>query len=548
MQVSDFLMLLGGLSLFLYGMKMMGDGLEASAGNRLKSILEKLTSNRFLGVLVGAGITAIIQSSSATTVMVVGFTNAQLMTLSQTVGVIMGANIGTTITGQLIALDIGAIAPLFAIVGVVLATFVKNKKANHLGTIIAGLGILFIGMELMGNAMVPLRSSETFIQLMTQFSNPLIGILVGMTFTAIIQSSSASIGILQTLALGGLIGLDGAVFVLFGMNIGTCITAILASIGTNRNARRATLVHLFFNIIGTVLFTLIAYYTPFTTWMAAFTPDNPMAQIANTHTLFNVVTTLVLFPFGDYLVKLTEMILPVHEDELSCLRLEYIPTGKHREESGIGSTILVINNLKQETLRMMALAKQNVEWSFEMVLHHNQNAMEDLVKNEELIDYLNKEISSYIAHIASAEMPTQDSRIVMAFFKIIGNIERLGDHAMNIAQAAQLIVEQNLALSEHALDEIQSMRDIISDMLKALLDETSVTYYEMLSNVAQFEQQVDDLTMQCKANQLERIKHGTVELEATMLYSDMLNDFERMGDHILNIAQEKHEPVEVEAL
>ena len=269
MGITDVLSLLGGLALFLYGMQMMSNGLEAAAGNKMKSILEKLTSNRVKGVLVGAAITAVIQSSSATTVMVVGFVNSGLMTLKQAVWIIMGANIGTTITGQLIALDIGAIAPLIAIISVAVMMFIKNEKAHHISSIFAGLGILFMGMDMMGAAMEPLQDSEAFLNLMTQFSNPLLGILVGAVFTAIIQSSSASVGILQALAATGMIPLSSAVYVLLGQNIGTCITAVLASIGMKVNAKRTTIIHLMFNIIGTIIFTTICICVPqYITWLS----------------------------------------------------------------------------------------------------------------------------------------------------------------------------------------------------------------------------------------------------------------------------------------
>ena len=261
LDISILLGLLGGLALFLYGMQMMSAGLEAAAGNRMKGILERLTSNRFLGILVGAGITAVIQSSSATTVMVVGFVNSGMMTLKQAVWIIMGANIGTTITGQLIALDVGAVAPLFAFVGVAMVVFLKKPQIHHYGNILAGLGVLFIGMEMMGSAMEPLREWPAFVNLVSTFSNPVVGILAGAAFTALIQSSSASVGILQALALSGVIGLDSAVYVLFGQNIGTCITAVLASIGTSRNAKRTTIIHLMFNVFGTVLFTVICMAT-----------------------------------------------------------------------------------------------------------------------------------------------------------------------------------------------------------------------------------------------------------------------------------------------
>ena len=311
MSIQSFFSLLGGLALFLYGMQMMSTNLEAAAGSRMKQILERLTANRFLGVIVGAGITAIIQSSSATTVMVVGFVNSQLMTLKQAVWIIMGANIGTTVTGQLIALDIGAVAPLIAFAGVALILFVKQKKVQFAGGIIAGLGILFLGMGMMSAAMIPLRDSRHFVNLMTKFSNPFLGILAGAAFTAVIQSSSASVGILQALAVSGLIGLDSAVFVLFGQNIGTCITAVLASIGgKTATPKRTTLIHLIFNVIGTAVFTLVCLVSPFTRWMASFTPDNPAAQIANVHTLFNIVTTLLLLPFGTQLARISEKLLP----------------------------------------------------------------------------------------------------------------------------------------------------------------------------------------------------------------------------------------------
>ncbi|MEF9967733.1 MAG: Na/Pi cotransporter family protein, partial [Longicatena sp.] len=315
MTFDNILVLLGGLSLFLYGMHMMSNGLEGAAGDKMKSILERLTSNRFLGVVVGAAITAVIQSSSATTVMVVGFVNSQLMTLNQAVWIIMGANIGTTITGQLIALDASKIAPLFAIIGVVMVTFLKNKKLNSVGEILAGLGILFIGMDMMKNAMVPFQESEMFIHAMTTISNPVLAILLGAGFTALIQSSSASVGILQALAVSGLIPLSSAIYIIFGQNIGTCITAVLASLGANRNAKRTTIIHLSFNIIGTFIFLCIVSFIPFVEWMEAIT-SNPAAQIANSHTVFNICTTFMLLPFGNQLAKLAQIIMPIRPEEI----------------------------------------------------------------------------------------------------------------------------------------------------------------------------------------------------------------------------------------
>ena len=326
MGIKDILSLFGGLALFLYGMQMMSNGLEAAAGNKMKSILEKLTSNRIKGVLVGAAITAVIQSSSATTVMVVGFVNSGLMTLQQAVWIIMGRQ--HRYDDHRTAHRAGyrepslRCSPSWAWAR---SCSQKNEKVHHISSIVAGLGILFIGMDMMGAAMEPLQESEAFINLMTQFSNPLIGILVGAVFTAVIQSSSASVGILQALAATGMIPLSGAVYVLFGQNIGTCITAVLASIGTKVNARRTTIIHLMFNIIGTAIFTVICMVTPYVGFIESLTPGDPVSQIANAHTIFNIVTTLLLLPFGTYMAKAAEKILPDSkkaDDE--DLRLRYI--------------------------------------------------------------------------------------------------------------------------------------------------------------------------------------------------------------------------------
>lgn len=288
----------------------MSEGLNAAAGEKMKQILERLTKNRFLGVGVGAAVTAVIQSSSATTVMVVGFVNSGMMTLRQAVWIIMGANIGTTITGQLIALDAGAVAPLLAFLGVVLILFAGKDRIRYTGEIVAGLGILFIGMDMMGEAMLPLCDSQVFLQAMTKFEHPLLGILAGAAFTAAIQSSSASVGILQTLAQGGAVSFAGAVYVLFGQNIGTCITAVLAAIGTGRNAKRTTIIHLSFNLIGTVVFTVLCMTTPLVSLVAQLTPGRPAAQIANMHTIFNIGTTLLLLPAGNLLAGMAEHLLP----------------------------------------------------------------------------------------------------------------------------------------------------------------------------------------------------------------------------------------------
>ncbi|CVI69360.1 MAG TPA: Na/Pi cotransporter family protein [Candidatus Anaerobutyricum stercoris] len=538
MSISIVLGLLGGLALFLYGMQMMSSGLEAAAGNRMKGILEKLTSNPILGVIVGAGITAVIQSSSATTVMVVGFVNSGMLSLQQAVWIIMGANIGTTITGQLIALDVGAIAPLLAFAGVAVVTFSKKQTVQHYGQIVAGLGILFLGMEMMSSAMSPLRDSETFISLMTQFGNPVIGILVGAVFTAIIQSSSASVGILQTLAIGGLIDLPNAVFVLFGQNIGTCITAVLASIGTSRNAKRTTIIHLTFNIIGTIIFTIVCILTPLTTVVQNFTPDNPAAQIANMHTLFNVVTTLLLLPFGRKLAKLAVRILPEREgEEPDTQGLMYIKPLEAGAEYQMGNAAIAFNGIWNELRRMEKMTRENVEESFTAVMEGSSARFSKVEENEEYIDYLNKEISKYISRILVHETNRKDSSNFSSFFRICSNLERIGDHAMNICEYTQMMDEKKITFSREAKKEIENMRSISLSAIDHLNNLDALSE-EALSEISGIEQQIDQMTEEYRQNQMERMRMETCEGEAGILYSEMLTDFERIGDHVLNIGQE----------
>ena len=541
MKITDFFSLLGGLALFLYGMQMMSNGLEAAAGNKMKQILEKLTANRFLGVLVGAGITAVIQSSSATTVMVVGFVNSGMMTLKQAVWIIMGANIGTTITGQLIALDVGELAPLFAFAGVALIVFVKKQKVHHYGLIVAGLGILFIGMEMMSGAMMPLRESEAFVSLMTKFSNPVLGILAGAVFTAVIQSSSASVGILQALAGSGLIGLSNAVYVLFGQNIGTCITAILAAIGTNRNAKRTTVIHLMFNLIGTVIFTVICITTPLTALVESFTPGNVSSQIANMHTLFNIVTTLLLLPFGNYLAKAAVRILPEKQDEQAdVMHMEFIRPMETKRDTQIGLSAIAVTSIKKELHRMIDMAKENVEASFTAVKAGTTADLETVQEREEYIDYLNKEISKYISKVLVNESNPRDSQYISALFKVCGNVERIGDHAMNICGYTRMIEKQGITFSKEVRIEIDEMKEVC----KKALDYLGEIHHDQqednqdMKAIEKFEQQIDDMTDDYRKKQLIRMQNGTCSEEGCIIYSEMLTDFERIGDHILNIGQE----------
>ena len=540
MGITDVLALLGGLALFLYGMQMMSTGLEAAAGNRMKSILEKLTSNRIKGVLVGAAITAVIQSSSATTVMVVGFVNSGLMTLKQSVCVIMGANIGTTITGQLIALDIGAIAPLFAIAGVGAIMFIKSEKVHHISSIFAGLGILFMGMDMMGAAMSPLKESEAFISLMTKFDNPLLGILVGALFTAVIQSSSASVGILQALASTGMIPLSSAVFVLFGQNIGTCITAVLASIGMKVNAKRTTVIHLLFNIIGTVLFTVICLVTPYVTWIEAMTPGDPVAQIANAHTVFNIVTTLLLLPFGTHMANIAVRILPDSkkaDDE--DLRLKYIRP--FESSYAIGHSAVAVSQVRDEVNRMRDMVAKNISDSFDSLVQYDEKLRKKVSEREEYIDFLNKGISEYIVSLMASEMNMSDSRKINGYYAIISNLERIGDHAVNLAEYGDDMRKWEIDFSDTVKEELNEMKAQCIAALDNLKEVTSENVERILSQAVIIEQKTDDMRDKYFKKQMQRLKKGKCKPQSGIVFSEILTDFERMGDHALNIAQQYRE-------
>lgn len=540
MGITDVLALLGGLALFLYGIQMMSTGLEAAAGNRMKSILEKLTSNRVKGVLVGAAITAVIQSSSATTVMVVGFVNSGLMTLKQAVWVIMGANIGTTITGQLIALDIGAIAPLFAIAGVGAIMFIKSEKVHHISSIFAGLGILFMGMDMMGAAMSPLKESEAFISLMTKFDNPLLGILVGALFTAVIQSSSASVGILQALASTGMIPLSSAVFVLFGQNIGTCITAVLASIGMKVNAKRTTVIHLLFNIIGTVLFTVICLVTPYVTWIEAMTPGDPVAQIANAHTVFNIVTTLLLLPFGTHMANIAVRILPDSkkaDDE--DLRLKYIRP--FESSYAIGHSAVAVSQVRDEVNRMRDMVAKNISDSFDSLVQYDEKLRKKVSEREEYIDFLNKGISEYIVSLMASEMNMSDSRKINGYYAIISNLERIGDHAVNLAEYGDDMRKWEIDFSDTVKEELNEMKAQCIAALDNLKEVTSENVERILSQAVIIEQKTDDMRDKYFKKQMQRLKKGKCKPQSGIVFSEILTDFERMGDHALNIAQQYRE-------
>lgn len=527
MNLSLILGLLGGLALFLYGMQMMSDGLEKAAGDRLKSILEKLTSNRFLGVLVGAVITAIIQSSSATTVMVIGFVNARLMNLRQAVWIIMGANIGTTITGQLVALNMSEIAPLFAFAGVVMIVFLKNPRLHSLGSIVSGLGILFIGMDMMSTSMEPLRESALFISMITQFANPVIGILVGALFTALIQSSSASLGILQALARSGVIGLGGSVFVLFGQNIGTCITAVLASIGTSREAKQTTIIHLSFNIIGTILFATICILTPLTSLVESWTPGNAPQQIANMHTLFNVVTTIVLLPFGTYLADFAQRILPSEKMSMDSEGLMYLQPLPNSNKI-VGLSAINVQQIHDEVMRMMELAYANVNDAFDQLIQYREDRSKAISKRESTVNFLNNAISNYISDVfGNGNLSPETSQNLTAYYMMLVDIERISDYSIHIdRQAVVISKEKNTDEEIKILKKMKSrtfkMHDLIFDLKRA----------------GEYNDHIDENTQEWRNMQIQGLKDKTISSELGISFSRILTDYDRINDHALNLAEE----------
>ena len=537
MKLTNLFSMLGGLALFLYGMNMMSNGLEMAAGDKMKTILEKLTSNRILGVLVGALVTAIIQSSSATTVMVVGFVNSGLMSLTSAVWVIMGANIGTTITGQLIAIDITAIAPLIAFIGVAMIVFFKSQKLDAIGGVIGGLGILFIGMETMSSAMVPLRTMPEFVGLISKFQNPFIGILVGALFTALIQSSSASVGILQALAKSGVMTLSSSIYVLFGQNIGTCITSVLASIGTSKNAKRTTIIHLSFNIIGTVLFVTISMLFPFADLVQSLTPSKVAAQIANVHTIFNVTTTLLLLPIGTKLVDLACRILPDSEEDQQDMQLKYLDFSIFDNDYHIGTSAIANTQLFNETQHMLNVANHNVKRAFELLDHYDEEKYIRLQKDEEYINYLNQQVINFTTAVISHEFQAESSQSIVLFLKLSSDLERIGDHAMNIAARAQKLAKDDTHFSEDALKEIGIMESLCNNILDELIIMDYDEFKYIVDKVDVMEDNIDKTQHQFAVNQLIRLKEKKCTTENSVIYTKILTDFERIGDHGLNIAE-----------
>lgn len=543
MDLFDVLTLIGGLSLFLFGMNIMGQALERKAGNKLKDLLAKMTNSKFKGFLTGLVITAVIQSSSATTVMVVGFVNSGLMTLRQAINVIMGANIGTTITSWILSLgDIDgssilitllkptSFTPILALVGIIFYMFLKDDSKKDIGSILLGFATLMFGMDTMSNAVSGLANVPGFSNLFILFTNPLLGVLVGAVLTAIIQSSSASVGILQALSSTGQVTYGAAVPIIMGQNIGTCVTCLLSSIGTNKNARRAAVVHLLFNTIGTVvILTLFCIIKTFV-YIPLLSEQASMFGIALTHSIFNVLCVMILLPMSALLEKLALRIIPDDKikekyDELDT-RLFVTPT-------------LALAQAKSSLSDMADTSRKAITMALKSVNNYSDKLYEDILKQEDKNDRYEDKIGTYLVDLSSKNnLSESESKEVSKMLKIIGDLERIADHAINIGQASRELRDKNLSLSEDAIKEMDNMLNAVKECVDLSLLAFEKDDLAIALKVPPLEEVIDELKAKLRANHIDRVKRRQCSIEAGFIWSDLLTNLERVGDHCNNIATE----------
>lgn len=523
----------GGLGLFLYGMKLMSDGLENVAGEKLKGILEKITSNKVIGVLVGTIVTAIIQSSSATTVMVVSFVNAGLMTLTQATGVILGSNIGTTITAQMVSFNLEVIAPIFIGVGAIVMMSAKKKRIKDLAYIALGFGILFMGMGLMSSSLKPISNLQIFNDFISVIGkNHFLGVLVGLTMTAILQSSSATTGILVALANSGNIDMNVAFPIILGCNIGTCVTAILAGLTANRTAKKAALLHLLFNIFGTVLF--LPFSDKVVTFVNYLTPDNVARQVANAHTIFNVVITIFILPISKYFVMLVNHILPDDEGKESCGAI-------YLDKKLLETPIVASGQVIKETIRMANKAKNNLELAMEVFLNWNEEKMKKVYANESIINTLERDITEYLIELSQHNLPEENAKLVSQAYHTINDIERIGDHAENIVELAIQKYENNITLSYDGYKEVRQLFEVTLRSITIAIE--SFKSNEISDDeVEKVEEEIDSLEKQFRENNINRLSAKTCLADAGIMFFDLLSNLERIGDHANNIATAKEKP------
>ncbi|MBO1680757.1 Na/Pi cotransporter family protein [Bittarella massiliensis (ex Durand et al. 2017)] len=544
MNFFNFLSLAGGLAMFLYGMNIMGSGLEKLAGSKLEIILTKMTSNIFKSVLLGALITAVIQSSSATTVIVVGLVNSGILKLDRAIGIIMGANIGTTITAQILALgDISssnfflqlvkptALAPMMAAIGIVFFMFLQGNKQKNLGQILMGFGILFIGMQSMEGSMAPLRDLPQFADILTALSNPILGVLAGTILTAVIQSSSASVGILQAVSSTGQLRYSTAIPIIMGQNIGTCITAILASIGANKNAKRAAAVHLYFNVIGTTVFLTAIYaiqhLVGFGFWNEAIT----RADIANFHTIFNICTTVLLVPFYKVLGKLAEMSIRSKKGEE-----DLTPEVPLLDERLLASPGLAIEQARSVVLKMGEYGQKNCSKMVSQLFSYDQKTADSIAEYESAIDKMEVTLSRYLLKLTNQPLSDQESRQVSEMFWLVTEFERIGDYAINVLERGGEIADKKVVLSDMAKGELIVLDKAIGEILGKAVAAFRDRDVEVAREIEPLEETIDQIKDELKAQHIERLKQGTCSIDAGVIFLEILTNLERIADHCSNIA------------
>lgn len=525
--------IMGGLGLFLFGMNLMGEALEKAAGSKLKKIIELLTSNIFMGVLVGTIVTAIIQSSSATTVMVVGFVNAGIMTLPQAVGVIMGANIGTTVTAQLVSIEMNGLAPAALGIGIILYLFGGKAKTKHIAEVLIGFGILFTGMDFMKEAVQPLSEYQGFTNALLTFGKyPILGLLLGFGITAIIQSSSASMGMLVVLASQGLIPLSSALPILYGQNIGTCVTSLLSSIGASISAKRAALIHLIFNVLGTILFLLFLNKIVVTV-VTNIDPDNVARQIANVHTIFNIASTLILLPFNKLIIKMATKLVPNKYTEDDNIKVV-----KYIDDRMIETPSIALVNVEKEILRMGQKAKESLDSAMNGIFNKEEKDLASTLKKEKLINELQKTILNYLLKLSKAPLNEESRGTIDSLFNTVNDIERIGDHAENLAELGQGSIINNVTFSENAQNELSDMYNKVLSAYTYALESMRISDVDLACKVIKMEEQVDVMEKSCRVNHMRRLNNNMCSIDDGIIYLEIITNLERVSDHAVNIAQQ----------
>lgn len=531
MTVSNIVELLGGLGAFLFGMKYMGDGLELAAGSKMKDLLEKLTRNKILGFLLGTFVTVVIQSSSATTVMVMGFINAGIMDLAQATGVIFGANIGTTITSILIALDVSAIAPFCICVGAFMMLYTKKARLKHIGQVILGFGLLFQGLHTMSAAMKPLGQVVWFQSFIMNAKNPILGILVGALICAVIQSSSAAVGIVQALALQGLMPLHFASYLICGINIGSAMPTILASMSARNNAKRAAMIYLIYNVVGCVVMAPVTMLTPYTDLIERLIPD-PMFQVSVVHILFKVVAAAVLLPCTNLVVKLTYKLIPKQKHE-DAARLEFIDVNL------VGNPSVSLLQIRSEVDRMAKLVEENLSLAMEGILAGEPRHAETITENEGVIDYLTDAISDYLVKFNVQELSATDANYVRRVFQALSDLERIGDYAEHLLHISERCTEKSLTYSDTARQEVTELYDNVKQLYSTAVARfhTQDLGIDSLKHLARLERENRKKTKQAQQNHMDRLRAGECSAEAGIMFGEVLTSLNRVGGHSINIAE-----------